>query len=621
MGRTHLPFCDGVHAVPVHLPSVAIHLHLLSAMQPESERPPPGASSFLSYMRNFSIRSRLLAFGGVGVLLVLIVGAAGFVGIGKAGDAAEELTANTARLRLQGDVDMMHDAIRADVYQALVEPQRAAAARAEFDAHVAQMRESLAGETRMAPDAGARAEMESAGAALDAYVAQGEAILALAGRDRAAALGRVDEFQGSFERLGTELAAVTDRIEGGAARAQDGARATSRLATLVMALATVAALVTMLVLAALMTRNIVGPLAQAVDVNRRLADGDLTARAEPRGRDEVAAMIRSLNEMAARMRETIGRIGTLSGSLAESSTEISAGAAETAGLVTQLNVAIDQITMGAQEQAESAQNTAIVMDEMSRAIEAVATDAREVATSAHRSVSVARAGGETIGRAIGSMDEIRAAVLDAEARAHELDARAARVAEIVRRVEDIAEQTNLLALNASIEAARAGHEGRGFAIVADEVGKLAEISSRSTGEIAALVAELQAGAASVSAAMASGTRSVEAGTALAREAGGALSGILESLEATDAQADGIAESAGRMMTQLGQVTELVESVAGVAEESAAAAEEMAAQSAEVFAAVQRIGSVSEADSEGTGSVHNLSRMAQQLRLAVAGFRA
>ena len=123
--------------------------------------------------------------------------------------------------------------------------------------------------------------------------------------------------------------------------------------------------------------------------------------------------------------------------------------------------------------------------------------------------------------------------------------------------------------------------------------------------------------------MAAGTGSVEAGAALAREAGGALDEILASLESTDAQAQGIATSAGAMTRQLQQLMELVESVAGVAEESAAAAEEMAAQSAEVLNAVQRIASVSDAEgaSEGSSSVHSLSRMAQQLRLAVSGFTA
>ena len=578
--------------------------------------------AFFILMRNYSIRARLLAFGLMGVLLVLVVGAAGFVGIRKVSGALRETAATTTRVRLQGDVDMMHDALRADVYGALVAAERGGAvSRADFDEHARTMRTALTREIEAAPDAAARADAERAREALEGYVATGGAIVSLAARDRAEALRKLPGFEASFHALEKELAGVTDRIEATAGRAQAAGESTARAAVLAMTAATALALVTMVLLALAMTRNIVAPLREAVDVNRRLSAGDLTARAESRGRDEVAAMIASLNEMAARLRETIGRVTALSGTLAESSSEISSGAAETAGLVTQLNAVIDQITAGAQEQAHAAQNTAEVMDDMRRAIEGVAGEARQVAAAAERSVAVARTGGATVQRAVGSMDEIHAAVLDAQARARALDGHSREIGEIVKRVGEIAEQTNLLALNAAIEAARAGEHGRGFGVVADEVRKLAELSARSSEEIAARVGAVQEGTAEVAAAMEAGARSVTAGTALARDAGGALREILASLEANDAQARRIAAEAEQMLRGMGRVAELVESVAGVAEESAAAAEEMAAQSAEVFAAVQRIGSVSEGGEGEGGSVHSLSRMAQQLRLAVAGFQA
>ena len=578
------------------------------------------AVSVLSLVRDVSIRTRLLAFGLVGVVLVGVVGAAGFMGVRKTGGALGATALGAARLRTQGDVDMMHDALRADVYAALV-TGGSAGAREDFAGHARQMREALERGLELAPDAATRAETERARDALDAYVAEGRAIVDAAGTDPAAARARLASFERVFGALETELAGVSDRIERSARDAEAAGASTARLAVLVMTAATGLALVTMVALALWTTRNIVAPLRQAVDVNRRLSEGDLTARADAPGRDEVAVMIRSLNDMAARLRQTIGRVTSLSGTLAESSIEISAGAAETAGLVTHLNLAIDQITAGAQEQARAAQNTAEVMEEMRHAIDTVAGDARQVAAAAGRSVAVARSGGATVARAAGSMDEIRAAVLEADARARELDRHSRDIGEIVRQVADIAEQTNLLALNAAIEAARAGHEGRGFAVVAEEVRKLAERSARSTDEITALVAATQESAARVSAAMDGGARSVEAGAALAREAGGALDQILASLEATDAQARRISDSAGRMTGQIGQLAELVEEVAGVAEESAAAAEEMAAQSAEVFAAVQRIGAVSEGGEDASASVHTLSRTAQQLRLAVADFRA
>ena len=176
-------------------------------------------------------------------------------------------------------------------------------------------------------------------------------------------------FEQSFERLATDLGVLTDQIEAQAAAAQNGGRSAARTALWAMVVTTAVAFAVLLVVALAITRMIVVPLREAVDVNRRLADGDLTARAQARGKDEVGAMIESLNEMATRMRAAISRITQLSGSLAESSTEISAGAAETAELVGQLGAVIDQITAGAQDQAQAAQNTAEVMEEMTTAIE------------------------------------------------------------------------------------------------------------------------------------------------------------------------------------------------------------------------------------------------------------
>ena len=569
-------------------------------------------------MKNLSVAARLLVFGALGIVLVLCVGTAGLLGLRRTGAALADVTHTAGELRLQGDVDMMHDAIRADVYHALADPAEAGAARAAFDQDVARMRAAL---QRLEQSEALREPLAGAHASLNAYVDAGAALIAAAQRDRGAAVARMGSFQASFEQLGTDLGALTDRIEARAEAAQAAGRRDGRTALIAMVATTLVAFAVLLAVALAITRMIVVPLREAVGVNRRLAEGDLTARAEPRGRDEVGAMIHSLNEMAGRMREAIARIVALSGSLAESSSEIGAGAADTAELVGQLGTVIEQITAGAQDQAHSAQNTAEVMDEMSAAIAGVAADARAMADSAEGSVGAARASSATIQRAMASLDQIRAAVVDAGERVRELDARSAEVEEIVARVNDIADQTNLLALNAAIEAARAGEHGRGFAVVAEEVRKLADLSARSTGEIAARVERIRQGTAGVSAAMEAGTASAESGTALARDAVGALEQILGALEGTSSQAHRIAGGAERMTEQLSRLALLVESVAGVAEESAAAAEEMAAQSAEVLSAVQRIGAVSEGGSGASASVHSLTRMAQQLRLAVADFRA
>ncbi|HEU0052809.1 MAG TPA: methyl-accepting chemotaxis protein, partial [Longimicrobium sp.] len=271
-------------------------------------------------MRNFTISTRLLAFGVLGVVLVLCVGAAGHLGIRRVSAAMRSINQSTALLRLQGDVDMMHDAIRADAYGALLAAERGRAVdAAEMAEHEATLRTALDG-VASAPDAELAARVGAAREALDTYVAAGREIATTAGRDRAAALGRLGAFEQRFAALETELAAVTDHIEKGAGAAEARGGRAARTAVLAMAGTTALALVVMLFIAATLTRGIVLPLREAVDVNRRLSEGDLTARAEPRGADEVGAMLDSLNLMAARLRGTIGRIGAMSGTLAESST-------------------------------------------------------------------------------------------------------------------------------------------------------------------------------------------------------------------------------------------------------------------------------------------------------------
>ncbi|HEX2987225.1 MAG TPA: methyl-accepting chemotaxis protein, partial [Chloroflexota bacterium] len=209
---------------------------------------------------------------------------------------------------------------------------------------------------------------------------------------------------------------------------------------------------------------------------------------------------------------------------------------------------------------------------------------------------------------------------------------------IVETIDDIAEQTNLLALNAAIEAARAGEHGKGFAVVADEVRKLAERSSRSTKDIAALIAEVQKGTSEAVAAVERESKEVEAGSRLAEEAGEALDRTLASVKVAADQASHIASAVLEMETISRQVVALMDSVSAVVAQSAAATEEMAASSQEVEGAMKKMASVSEeasasakevtASSQEMGAqvasiadqAQDLARMAEELRTAVSQFK-
>jgi len=230
------------------------------------------------------------------------------------------------------------------------------------------------------------------------------------------------------------------------------------------------------------------------------------------------------------------------------------------------------------------------------------------------------------------MSQIRTVVSDAVGKVEELGKLGERIGAVVETIDDIAEQTNLLALNAAIEAARAGEHGRGFAVVADEVRKLAERSQRETKAISGLITEVQRGTRDAVRAMEQGAGAVETGALQADQAGVALNGILLAVKTTVTQVTGIAQAAQEMASGARNVVEAMENISAVVEQNSAATEEMAAQSAEVGVAVQSISAVAEENSATTqqvsasaeemgAQVEEMSAQAEVLATTAASLRA
>ena len=311
--------------------------------------------------------------------------------------------------------------------------------------------------------------------------------------------------------------------------------------------------------------------------------------------------------------EATSQIATTIQQVALGTAQQTAGVTKTSASVEQMGRAIDGVARGAQEQAKAISMASQITSRINTAIEQVANNAQAVARDSAQAAKYSRDGAKTVEETIIGMEAIRTKVGLSATKVEEMGTRSEEIGVIVETIEDIASQTNLLALNAAIEAARAGEQGKGFAVVADEVRKLAERSGLATKEIAALIKGIQKTVSEAVNAMQASAEEVEAGVTRAHSAGEALSNILGAAESVNKQAEEAGNAAAKVSSAAAELVEAVDSVSAVIEENTAATEEMAANSTELTQAIENIASVSE---ENSASVEEVSASTEEVSAQV-----
>jgi methyl-accepting chemotaxis protein len=332
--------------------------------------------------------------------------------------------------------------------------------------------------------------------------------------------------------------------------------------------------------ALLIVRSITIPLRRLVATVSTIAAGNLSIAVQVTSKDETGQLMSAMKTMTENLRDIIGQV-------TDTSTQVASSAA-------QLQSTAQRIATGAEAVAAQSGTVATAGEEMSATSSDIAQNCQMAASGALRASQSAQNGAAVVDTTVAVMQQIAERVQESARTVAQLGARSDQIGAIIGTIEDIADQTNLLALNAAIEAARAGEQGRGFAVVADEVRALAERTTRATREISEMIKAIQSETKGAVIAMEQGVQQVEAGTMEAAKSGLALRDILEQVNDVAMQVNQIATAAeeqtattGEISSNMLQITHVVQSTSQGAQESATAATQLSSHAGKLLQLVRQ----------------------------------
>ena len=532
-------------------------------------------------LKNLKIKTRLYVSSGIAILFIAIIGITGYLGMEKMEANVDDLASNDAKLveyaqRERANINMLRR-YEKDLFMNIGDSAKMDEYKKKWDTTLEHFNKRMDESAKLlsdpsSPDGAKDKEtLSNIKKNMDSYekgfakvyerIKAGEITST---QDANKAIGQYKEATHQSEAMVEEFAKKMDKQMGEMVKETI---TTSNKIQMTLIIVVIAAGLIAIIQALFIIRSITAPLAKLVSISNTVASGDLTVSVEVTSKDEVGELMGAMKRMTDNLRLIIGEVSDASGQVASAADQLTATAKE--------------IAVGTEEVGAQANTVATSGEEMTATSHDIAKNCLFVSEGAQRASRSAQDGALVVDATIAVMSQIAEKVQESSKTVESLGARSDQIGEIVGTIEDIADQTNLLALNAAIEAARAGEQGRGFAVVADEVRALAERTTKATKEISVMIRAIQNETKSAVSVMEQSVRQVESGTMEAARSGSALQDILHQINDVAAQVQQIATAAeeqtavtSEISSNMIQITDIVQQTARGAHESSMAAAQL-----------------------------------------------
>lgn len=359
------------------------------------------------------------------------------------------------------------------------------------------------------------------------------------------------------------------------------------------------------------SRVMTRPIVAMAAVAERIASGDLTAeQLRVKNKDEIGSLTVSFNQMTDNLRELVQQISSSSEHVAMSSEELTASAGQSSQAAETITLTMQEVTARTEMQSRSVGESVVAINQMSSGVQQIASSAEVTSSLSVQAAQKALEGNKAIQSTVMQMDAIHQTMNHLAKTVTQMEEHSKEIEHIVEVISAISAQTNLLALNAAIEAARAGEQGRGFAVVADEVRKLAEQSTQSADQITQLVTTIRNHTHQVVESMEAGVKEVDEGIQVVHATGRLFEDIKQNINEVSGQVQEISAASEQISASTEQVVHAIEEIAEGSERVASETQNVSSSAEEQLASMEEIAS----------SASSLTKMAEELQQVVGKFK-